>query len=284
MSLDVHELFGFSRKQLKKQRIDHFYLTFSGSAENYCLYWVETNDKGVYNCTANLQNQMFIENLQRGKTYTICLLHEINLIYSPNDCNGLTIPLEWGLRTWIPNNLQITLIASLLAIKIVLIVSTGLLVFYCIRQHPSLIKGNKKVIIIKQKKANEIYALPREYERPAYVAPTVTTYNNGYMTPKYAKYQRVKYRPPLQRSYSDESIFSDTFSYVQAKTPTRLQLETWRTHTNTRRRPKLDVIYKNEYCSEYDEIPPPLPPGGPPKKGFSRETCVINHDNPYSTA
>lgn len=227
---------------------------------------------------------MFLEHLKRGTTYTICLLHETNLIYSPHDCNGITIPLEPGLRTWIPNNLRNTIIASLAAIIIILIVLTSLLVFYCILKHPSLIKGNKKVIIIKQKKANEIYALPREYEKPTYVAPSVTTFNNGYMTPKYTKYQRVKYRSPLQRSYSDESIFSDTLSYVCAKTPTRLQLETWRTNANARRRPRLDAIYKNDYCSEYDEIPPPLPPGGPPKKVFPKESCVINHDNPYSTA
>lgn len=255
----------------------------------YILLWFNYDNENYY-CNTNLTGQVLLNEIESSTTYTMCLLQLNNArvednIYTPRHCRGLRTRDPWTKQPWITNDLIGTTIAVIIIIGIVLIILSTVITYFCIRKYPNLIKGNKKIIVIKEKDTTQYNQSQREFDRPAYADPSVITYDRGYLTPNLHKYSRIKYKPPFHTNPPNASIYSDNEIYIQADAPTRFQLETWR--TNIRKRPRLDNIYNRsnriDECIEYDEIPPPVPSGHPINRTRSTVYPIYNH-NLYSLA
>lgn len=249
--------------------------------------WFNTKNKNETVCITNFAHEINLSpSMKRGTTYTMCLLEqskENNEVYTPYDCTGVTTPVEWEEDTWIKNK-SIILVACVATISLILaVIISASLVYICIRRHPRLIKGSNKVIIVKEKSAaGRGVERPREFERPAYTAPSITTYEHHYLTPNFHKYAKVRYRPPVHGNLIGRNLYDENSLYVQADAPTRFQLETWR--LNVRKRPKLDRVYdQQEEIIDYDEIPPPVP-AGHPKTRYNNQLPTIYSHNLYSIA
>lgn len=228
-------------------------------------------------CVSNLSDEVCLNALERNTTYTLCLLEETKdveidgKIYAPRHCRGITTSPSWEDRSWITNKFILTTIAIIISSLIIAIIIAGLLTYLCIRQHPKLIEGSKKVIVIKENDKRQINETEVEFDRPPYIDPSFI-YERGYLTPNFHKYSRIKYRPNCSGNQSHWTVYNDNEAYVQANSPSRQQLETWRTN-GQRKRPRLDNIYSYNQGSDYAEIPPPIPGGHP----FNRQ----KRNNPY---
>lgn len=179
----------------------------TGKVEDSHVMWYNTKNKSDYGCVTNVDDRFVMENLEREATYTICALYGDEVATSPYDCVGFTVPVEWGSRTWIPNKLMKFVIGGLCGILLFEAVIIGLVVFYCIRQHPKFISGNKRVVVVSTKTTDAVI-MPRIYSQSVTKAlPTVPS-TPGYLTPKYSRNDK---RKRMLRSMSESSVLSGSY-------------------------------------------------------------------------
>lgn len=209
--------------------------------------WTNTYDENECVYEEHVKENMFIYDLTRGSTYSFCLLEGDNSTMTPYNCAGHTIPVEWDEDAWLKNKIIIPVISVIVVTLVIIIILSALIVYYCIRKHPRLIKGNKNVVIIKKKHNGQNMDMIGEFDRPVYIAPSAVTYDQGYLTPNYRKYARVKYRPPLLQRISEHNSDSS--------------VENWT--FNTPHSSRLENNSRSQMFSEYDEIPPPIPGNHP---------------------
>lgn len=247
------------------------------------MTWINSNNQSDAGCEANLVEQINLVDLKQGSTYSLCFLHSTdNITYMPRTCTGITIPVEWSERAWMKNKSIIPIVSTLGVSLIVAALLSASVAYVCIRNHPKLIKGSKKVVIIKGTNKSRNIEMPKQIEtRPAYISPSIITYEQSYLTPNYDNYARVKHRPPIHRNIAEYHQSNENDIYIEANAPSRFQLETWR--MNSRKRPPINNVHRFGEIYEYDEIPPPVP-GNHPYNYGPRTPNVIYSDNFYSSA
>lgn len=243
ITLEIHEL---DTEPLMIQ------IRFKENLSNYHLIWFNANDKSEYGCVTPIIVNQTLVGLNRGTSYTFSLLKIGKREVSPKSTFCLATEPEWSLRTWIHNRYQNTVIAGSVCVLLFVICLTAYVTFLCIRRHPKVISSNKSVIIVKSKKDSQSESLPKEYEGPAYYEPYLVPSSQGYLTPKYHRYSKVRYRPPLVRSISEWTVSSSTVPSTYAD-PRQLQ---------ELKMLKLNRNRINEVES-YEEYRPPLPPPNP---------------------
>lgn len=180
----------------------------TGKVENSHVMWYNTKNKSDYGCVSNVDDRFVMENLEREATYTICALYGEETTTSPYDCVGFAVPVEWGLRTWIPNRLMKALIGGLCSILLIEAVIVGLIVFYCIRQHPKFISGNKRVVVVSTKTTDAVI-MPRSYSQNVPKDISAVSSTPGYLTPKYTRMNDKRKR--MLRSMSESSVLSGSY-------------------------------------------------------------------------
>ncbi|KAF2901007.1 hypothetical protein ILUMI_05174 [Ignelater luminosus] len=239
-------------------------ITSKEDLSDYHLIWFNANDKSEYGCVTPIVLNQTLEGLSRGTTYAFSLLEIGNKEVSPKSTFCLTIQPEWSIRSWIPNGYQNTIIAGLVCILLFVICLTAYITFICIRRHPRVISSNKSVIIVKSKKDSQSESPPREYEGPAYYEPYLVPSSQGYLTPKFHRYSKVRYRPPLMRSISEWSVSSSTPPSTYADPRQLAGMKMLKLNRN-----KLNEV------ENYDDYRPPLPP---PNPGSNRPRILQEED------
>lgn len=186
-----------------------FEVRVSGQVENSHIMWYNTKNKSDTHCVTNVDDAFIMENLERDATYTICALYGDETTTSPYDCVGFVVPPEWDSRTWLANKMIKPIIGGLCSVLLLEAVIVGVIVFYCIRQHPKFISGNKRVVVVSTKTTDAII-MPKSY--PATTAnkeTVVVPSTSGYLTPKYQRVNDKRQR--MLRSMSESSVLSGSY-------------------------------------------------------------------------
>lgn len=69
-----------------------------GDVCNMNLLWFNSKNTSETGCVKQLSNVTAIGKLNRGKTYTLCMMHGNEPSVSPYDCFGISIPKAWNQR------------------------------------------------------------------------------------------------------------------------------------------------------------------------------------------
>ncbi|KAJ8910442.1 hypothetical protein NQ315_016987 [Exocentrus adspersus] len=227
------------------------------------LLWINTKNSSDYGCVTNVQDTVILSNLHYGYTYTICLLKETADTVTPFDCTALTVPLEWNNCPWLLNKHMPLVIGGLIGIILAIIIVTSTVMFYTIRQNPKLIRGNKRVVIVRNKSADAL-VMPN-YDRQPYIPPSIYTNSEGYLTPRNKLYEKVHERRIRPLNSITEKFYQDL-------------------HGSTSRQPRSNYtgfLHRRSAGSEVYEAPPvapPLPPNHPSDKaGSSRHSSLYKN-------
>ncbi|XP_060528300.1 uncharacterized protein LOC132703192 [Cylas formicarius] len=177
---------------------------------NDFLIWTNTANLSDYGCVYEIDQDIYMD-LQYESTYTICLANNdtVDIFALTNkECTALNIALEWGKRAWITNNDMMYAIIVLVVSVLLGVVCASVIVYFVVRQHPELIKGNKRVILVKNKSAPEFLVMPDYTKRNTLLS--VYTNSDGYLTPKYRRCKN--YQNPLSRELINDPIHSNEVS------------------------------------------------------------------------
>lgn len=185
-----------------------FEVRVSGRTENSYIMWYNTKNKSDYGCVTIIDDTFLMENLEREATYTICALYGGETTTSPYDCVGFVVPVEWGSRTWLANKMIKPVIASLCSVFIIEAIIVGVIVFYCIRQHPKFISGNKRVVVVSTK-TTDAMIMPRGYSQKLPKEAPAAINTSGYLTPKCSRTNDKRKR--MLRSMSESSVLSGSY-------------------------------------------------------------------------
>ncbi|KAJ8981989.1 hypothetical protein NQ317_013641 [Molorchus minor] len=174
------------------------------------MIWINSKNSSDYGCVHNVKESVVLDNLNYGMSYTICLLKESADSVTPFDCTSLNVPLEWKNLPWIRNKDMPIIIGAIIGTSLAIIVMTSLVMFYTIRQNPKLIKGNKRVVIVRNKSADAL-VMPN-YERQPYIPPSVYTNSDGYLTPRNKMYEKINERRYRHLNTITDRFYRDMYS------------------------------------------------------------------------
>lgn len=199
--------------------------------EGVTLLWFNSNDvDGSPSCAKNVKHSYLVRNIDSGATYTICLLSDNAGIVSPFNCLAVTTILAYQSRTWLKNADKIVVCSLLVASMVLLFLISAFFTFMLIRRHPSLLRGSKRVMLVKRNV--DAIVLPKgvnveEGKRGCgNVAAMYKRQEDGYITPL----PPAPLTAPRGRRVSRMSAQSDWNSYVLEVEPTEMQLASWRLH------------------------------------------------------
>lgn len=214
-------------------------------SKNDSIIWFEgRSNPDMTSCRTNFNtsSEFSVDNLKHGKSYTFCYLHE-GRILSPWSCISRSTPPPLSLQAWIINEDKPFVIGITIFILLICIFLGAIIVFIAIRKNPSLLRGSKRVVMVKKSDAIVMPAKFKAEEKCAEFKRDVTAR---------ASFRRTTFR----RSVSETSIMSG--SYVSAAEPTTVQLLNWRLE-------RLKSRNDNEKIIMESVSPPPLPA----RPGFS---------------
>jgi len=199
-------------------------------------------------CVSQVRGPYLLRDLQPRTSYTICLRD--NLSFSPLNCLGLTTRSFPKSNGWLNGVDESEIIAVFVGSLILVCLASAVLMFVTVRRHPAMLRGSKRVVIVKRRKA---MVLPKgisgnavSYANDnAVLTISRNLKENGYVTPL----------PPARGSTRDNSRNcsrrsseqSDGTSYISSIEPTLSQFNSWRL--------KRGSFYMNREAE-----PPPLPP------------------------
>ncbi|XP_024944130.1 leucine-rich repeat transmembrane protein FLRT3 isoform X1 [Cephus cinctus] len=203
-------------------------------------------------CVKNIKSSYIVSDLQPGSSYVICLMVKDERNPSPFNCLPLMTKPTYESRVWLTNRHKVTAILLLSALVISFCILGALLSFFVIRRNPALLRGSKRVMVVRHRTADAI-VLPegvqissRRNGKTLKVSNESETFHTtGYITP-------IGKRRPLIRKDSNTSgvsSHSSGTSYVSGIEPTVGQLMSWR----------IGRI-KNKISLKEVQVPPPLPP------------------------
>ncbi|XP_017756089.1 PREDICTED: leucine-rich repeat transmembrane protein FLRT1-like [Eufriesea mexicana] len=192
------------------------------------LLWFDNKDvDSSLRCARNVKHSYLVKNIDPQTTYTICLVDDNGYTVSPLNCLAVATKPTYKFRTWLTNADKSLVLPLLISLLVLLFLVGGVLSFLLIRRHPSLLRGNKRVILVKQRSVDAI-VLPKgvdideKEQRQANTACYIgRSPEDGYVTPL----PPIRVWPP---SRSSTSMQSDGISYVSNVEPTESQLDSWR--------------------------------------------------------
>ncbi|XP_011336271.1 leucine-rich repeat transmembrane protein FLRT1-like [Ooceraea biroi] len=222
-------------------------------ANNLSLIWFANNLRSntanlesLIQCVSQVRGSYLLQDLQPRTSYTICLKDNFN--FSPLNCLGLTTRSFPESNTWLNGINESVIITIFVASLILMCFTSAILMFVTVRRHPTMLRGSKRVVIVKHRNA---IVLPKGLSSDTIcsangnVIPTISRNlkEDGYVTPLPVRYSTRKNSKSSRRS----SEQSDGTSYISGIEPTLSQLNSWRL--------KGESFYVN-----WEAEPPPLPP------------------------
>lgn len=232
------------------QSTPHFEIHLLNNVGKDYLVWINSKNFSDYGCVTDIQQTVILDNLNYGMTYTICLLKQFEDTVTPFDCTSLTVPLEWEYCAWIINKYMPAVIGGVVSSTLVIIIITSVIIFYTIRQNPKLIKGNKRVVIVRNKSADAL-VMPN-YEKQRYIPPSIYTNSEGYLTPRSKMYERINEKRFRPLNTITEKFYQDFQGTV----------------SRSARSNYAGFLHRKSVGSEVYE-PPPLPPNHPSERPSS---------------
>lgn len=192
-------------------------------------------------CTTDISTTTIYIPLRRKKTYLFCLLdtydRDINLL----DCMPYKTLPEKGKRAWLTNDEKMSTITTLAVVSAVAIISAiviGAAIFYVlVRKNPALIKGSKRVIVVKRHGKAQVMVMP-----------------NGYVASRRSRTGKYTVNSSFCSESSSMMVNADalsTVSYISAIQPTPMEILNYRLQ-------RLNAKRQEE--EESEELPPPVPP------------------------
>nr|XP_031841335.1 uncharacterized protein LOC116430854 [Nomia melanderi] len=208
-------------------------------SEGVTLLWFDSNDvKGSVSCVRRVRDSYQVRNIDPGTTYTICLLSDNEDTVSPLNCLAATTKED--------KVLVIIILTSILALCFLAGVFFAIAMVW---KHPSLLRGSKRVIMVKKNKA-DVIVLPKgmkveEQRQTCGIRSRVNSKSeDDYITPL----PPAPAPPPRIPRISRVSLQSDWHSYVSAVDLPGSQFASW---SPTRQNSEQER-------QRYDA--PPLPP------------------------
>lgn len=96
-------------------------------------------------------NLLELDSLKDGASFTICITKPDNDRMSPLDCAGVETDKKWSEKTWIAMNKKWTFIGAVIGLVVSTLIALTVLTYCIVRQKPELIKGNKRVVVVKSR-------------------------------------------------------------------------------------------------------------------------------------
>ncbi|XP_077286281.1 uncharacterized protein LOC143911304 isoform X2 [Arctopsyche grandis] len=205
---------------------------------NDAIIWFEgRSDPNKTFCRTNFKtdSEFDVDDLEQGISYIFCYLHN-GRILSPWNCKSKSTPPPFSLRPWIINEDKAFIIGIITFMLLICVFLGAVIVFIAIRKNPSLLRGSKRVVMVKKSDAIVMPAKFKAEEKCAEFKRDVTARTS---------FRRTTFR----RSVSETSIMSG--SYVSAAEPTTVQLLNWRLE-------RLRSRNNNEKVIMESVTPPPL--------------------------
>ncbi|KAJ9592208.1 hypothetical protein L9F63_001209 [Diploptera punctata] len=236
------------------------------SQRDYILLWMYDKDNDIQcNFTAFKEDSCESSGLyiakfktQPSTSYTVCAASINEDSLSPLNCRAHTTMAEESERAWLLNDEQVIVWSIFATVILICFVFGGALVYILIRRYPRLIKGNKRVIIVRQRPW-DVMVMPKEY----------------YYTTKGEDCTR--FRRNSETSYYTARTSST--SYVTAIQPTPVQLISWKFNRMWNRLTS-DGEKPGPSRTLPSKEPPPLPPY--PREPCCRGSCELNY--PYDSS
>lgn len=231
----------------------------------------ETSSSSI-GCFTGLKRETSVVNLNAGETYTFCLLKGGEKKVSPLDCRSHAVSVPWHLKAWMSNEHKAITI-GITSTALVMCLFVGAFLVYCIiRKNPSLLRGSKRVVMVKHRAADAIVMPPnfkdvcenkKDFKRP----PKSSSLANK--------------RSTFRRSISETSIISTrsaAASYVSAVEPTAVQLLHWRLERLRGSPPGGEQWSPAAYLMPPAPrtSSPPVPPKRPPITDFILESDSLS--------
>ncbi|KAG7212333.1 hypothetical protein KM043_012655 [Ampulex compressa] len=183
------------------------------------------------NCVSNVTRSHTITEVRPQKTYTICILGNLESDVSSLSCLGLTTRPDYEDRIWLSIGDKDVVLSCSIAILVVLCLLSALIVYLLVRRYPTLLRGSKRVMIVKRRNLDTI-VLPRGVQvgegdssrRNEDQEDSKGSKEDGYVTPLPPVRPLVRQDSRVSRM----SLQSDGLSYVSGIEPTLAQLASWR--------------------------------------------------------
>lgn len=140
-------------------------INFENSNTPGTLIWFKNDDKKKslhIHCLKNFNDFILLNDFESNSLYTICLLENYGL-FSPLNCRALSTSLPKNLQTWLNNSDKIIVWTLIIAFNIFFFIIGGVWGFFLVRKYPSLLKGSRKIVMLKKGKIRAM-ALPRGVE------------------------------------------------------------------------------------------------------------------------
>ncbi|XP_076164176.1 uncharacterized protein LOC143145048 isoform X2 [Ptiloglossa arizonensis] len=214
------------------------------------LLWFANNDVDQsLGCAKNVKDSYLVQGTHPQTTYTICLLNDSTTIVtvSPLNCLAVTTRSTYESSVWLTNANRRLAFLTLSLASFLCFVLGAFVAFLVVRRNPSLLRGSKRVMLVKRRNV-DVIVLPKGVAMVAkkrvcgsMALVSNKLYEDGYITPL----PPIPTPVPRERA-SRASLQSDWNSYVSEIES--MDTDYWRTKrwNNESRKQKLDA--------------PPLPP------------------------
>lgn len=243
---------------------------FIGSSDYVGVQETSSNSIG---CFTSLKKETSVTDLNAGETYTFCLLKDGENRVSPLDCRAHAVSVPWHQKVWMSNEHKAIIIGSTSGALVLCLFVGALLVYLIIRKNPSLLRGSKRVVMVKHRAADAIVMPPNFKE--------VCEKRKDVKRPPKSSSLANK-RSTFRRSISETSIISTrsaAASYVSAVEPTAVQLLHWRLERLRDSPPGGEPRNPAAYLmppAPHSASSPPVPPVRPPITDFILESDSLS--------
>ncbi|XP_076240710.1 uncharacterized protein LOC143183141 [Calliopsis andreniformis] len=238
--------------------------------EGAALLWFDNNDvEHSLSCAKNVKGSYLVRNIDPQASYTICLLSDNQSTVSPLNCLAATTDPDYQYQTWLRNADKIVAFVLIIATFVLLFLVGGFIAFLLIRRHPTLLRGSKRVMLVKRRNLDAII-LPKGVtvgeERCKEEASTGSkTQEDGYITPL----PPTPVPAPRGRRVSRNSLQSYwNNSYMSELEPVESQWTSWR------------LSRSNNEMEKRKSEAPPLPPHHPTR--IPSLSLTVDLKNEYS--
>ena len=189
-------------------------------SEGVTLLWFDNgNVAGSLGCAKNVRRSYQLWNIDQQATYTICLLDDNGDTMSPLNCLAVTTKPTYESGTWLTNADKSLVFLVLTLSLILLFLVGGTLSFLLIRRYPTLLRGSKRVMLVKRRNV-DVIVLPKGVDIDEEKQRGGKSHEDDYVTPLPPKRM-------LASGTSRRSSQSDRNSYISQVETTESQLALW---------------------------------------------------------
>ncbi|KAK2584466.1 hypothetical protein KPH14_006841 [Odynerus spinipes] len=239
------------------------------------LLWFENqfqkDIQGSIHCTKNVKGSYVLKDTSPSTTYTVCLSDNQQDGFSPLNCLGITTQPGLEDRPWLTNGHKTVVCLILITLVLFFCAISSFCMFIVIRRHPSLLKGSKRVMLIKHRKLRAM-VLPRDVEID----------ENGKINETDLELQSVKKKPADRKFYTEDGYMTplppNKLPFRKDSRTSRISFHSYATGYVSGIEPASWRLYRSKSEIAANDIgPPPLPPH--PQRVIPSVSMVIDSTN-----